>query len=217
MFSDKNPIIVSKKYITIDNTHKIIDKQNLIFSEKPTSKKPAIKKTVYTGEIADIISTIKSMTHSFTLTGTCTGNTLNLIPIFDYLLVHINCICNVDSNLTRLVDTITSKIKQLKEQCSNQMKILLYGTLDTNTINDLKIYINFLSLIDSVNNKISETYQQFGSHKLIVKNKQRFGSPDRSITPKHRFESPCVTPERFESPTRSITPKRFGSPKLITK
>ena len=190
--------------------------KNPIITKKPitTSKTTT---TVYTGEIADLMSTLKPLLDNFKICDDQISNIEQLIPIFDYLLIHVNCICNVNSSLTKLVDTITSKIKQLKEQCSNQMKILLYGTLDTNTINDLKIYINFLSLIDSVNNKISETYQQFGSHKLIVNNKQRFGSPDRSITPKHRFESPCVTPERFESPTRSITPKRFGSPKLITK
>ena len=112
------------------------------------------------------------MTHSFTLTGTCIGNTLNMIPIFDYLLLHIHSICNVSINLTRFVCTITTKIKELKEECSNQMKILLYGTLDTNTINDLKIYINFLTLIDSVNNKIIENtkYEQKSeSLKMISK------------------------------------------------
>ena len=188
----KNPII-TKKPITID------------------------KPTVYTGEIADLIRTLKPLLDNFKICDDQISNIVQLIPIFDYLLIHVNCICNVNVNLNNLVDTITTKILSLKSELRNNMSTLLMYDLNKHNIENLKIYINFLSLIDSVNNKISENYQQFGSHKLIINHNQRFGSPDRSITPEHRFESPCVTPERFESPTRSITPKRFGSPKLITK
>ena len=121
-------------------------------------KKPKIIiKSIYTEEISNLIKTLKPWVDNYKFNKiNPIDNVIQLIPIFDYLLIHIKCICSVNIKLTRLVDTISTKILSLKSELKDDILKLLYNTLDTNTIENLKIYINFLSLIDSVNNKIIE-------------------------------------------------------------
>ena len=129
--------------------------KNPIITKKPitTSKTTT---TVYTGEIADLMSTLKPLLDNFKICDDQISNIEQLIPIFDYLLIHVNCICNVNSSLTKLVDTITSKILSLKSRVREDITTLLMYDLNKNNVENLKIYINFLSLIDGVNNKIIE-------------------------------------------------------------